>query len=135
MKKAAFDDLQKHPIDKAKYVRDSYKLGSNTRAVMAQKPYLPPASAQVAASRLEKTPAVQKLRENIDGRILRLNKKSLNKMEELIDDPNGKIALGAVSEARKTVRDYQDRREGKATQRVEKTSKKLIVHVSMKAKE
>jgi hypothetical protein len=133
MKKELYNDLRKNPIDRAKYVRDSVKTGSKAKAVLIQRPDIPPATANVVANRLEKTEVVQKLRENMDGRIMRINKKRLNKMEKLIESENEKIALGAVAEAGKTVRDYEDRRAGKATQRIEKTSKKLIVKVSMNA--
>lgn len=133
MKKEIFDDLQANPIDQGKYVRDSIKLGSNTKAVMAQKPNMAPATAAVAASRLEKKSNVIKLRQNIDGRILQLNKKRLNALDDLlVQKEDKKVRLGAVSEAGKVVRDYEDRRFGKPKQVTENTSKKLIIHMSMK---
>lgn len=133
MKKEIFDDLQRNPIDQPKYVRDSIKLGSNTKAVMVQKPDMAPATAAVTASRLEKRETIQKLREKIDGRMLKLNNISLNTLEELHEKTqHPKIRLGAVSEARKVIKDYQDRVGGKPKQTVETTSKKLIIHMSMK---
>lgn len=131
MKKEYYNELQKNPIDKVKYVRDKLRTGSRVKAIQKQKPHIAPTNARKVANKLDDDPVVQRLQTGIEEKIIELNAKRLLKVNYHMDSEDEKVSLMAAKEAGDIIEKYTDRIKGKARQEVEVRSTKVTINMDL----